>query len=299
MTQLSFDPDQLPLAGDELDVLAQMVAAQGQPLQAQAIIELGCGNARLSCDLVQRHAQCTVTGLEVDAVQHAKNLARAPAGVTFVAAGAQDVPFGDASFDLALMLKSLHHVPIPAMDRALAEVARVLRPGGWFYVSEPVYGGALNGIVRLYNDEGVVRAAAQAALDRALASGAHWEAAAERRFAQPVHYPDWASFAQRMLYPSFADHQITPAIEARARRAFEPIDDECDCYTCAHYSKAYLHHVFRGKEMIAATLATIHNERFIVRLVDQMRAALIAGNYFDFKEQFMGRYKHLSGQARD
>ena len=83
------------------------------------------------------------------------------------------------------------------------------------------------------------------------------------------------------------------------RRAFEPIDDECDCYTCKHYTKAYLHHVFRGKEMIAATLATIHNERFIVRLVDQMRAALVSGDYFEFKEQFMGRYKHLSGQARD
>jgi hypothetical protein len=47
VTQLSFDPDQLQLAGDELDVLAHMLAAQGQPLQAQAIIELGCGNARL------------------------------------------------------------------------------------------------------------------------------------------------------------------------------------------------------------------------------------------------------------
>ena len=83
------------------------------------------------------------------------------------------------------------------------------------------------------------------------------------------------------------------------RRAFEPIDPECDCYTCTHYTKAYVHHLFRGKEINAATLATIHNERFIVRLVDQMRAALIAGDYPELKAQFMGRYKHLSGQARD
>ena len=98
------------------------------------------------------------------------------------------------------------------------------------------------------------------------------------------------------VYTMVGRNNLSNAIN---RRAFEPIDDECDCYTCAHYSKAYLHHVFRGKEMIAATLATIHNERFIVRLVDQMRAALIAGNYFEFKAEFMGRYKHLSGQARD
>ena len=86
---------------------------------------------------------------------------------------------------------------------------------------------------------------------------------------------------------------------AAYRRAFEPIDPECDCYTCTHYTKAYVHHLFRGKESNAATLATIHNERFIVRLVDQMRAALIAGDYPELKAQFMGRYKHLSGQARD
>ena len=219
---MQFDPDQLPLAGDELDVLAQMVAAQGQPLQAQAIIELGCGNARLSCSLVQRYAQCTVTGLEVDAVQHAKNLARAPAGVTFVAAGAQDVPFGDASFDLALMLKSLHHVPLDWMDQGLREVARVLRPGSLFYVSEPIYGGALNEIVRLYNDEGLVRPAAQAALDRAIAKGEHWQQVAEHRFAQAVHYASFDEFAKRMLYPTFADHGIDEAITQRVREAFEP-----------------------------------------------------------------------------
>jgi queuine tRNA-ribosyltransferase len=86
---------------------------------------------------------------------------------------------------------------------------------------------------------------------------------------------------------------------AANRRAFEPIDSQCDCYTCTHYTKAYVHHLFRGKEINAATLATIHNERFIVRLVDQMRAALIAGDYPEMKSEFMGRYKHLSGQAHN
>ena len=83
------------------------------------------------------------------------------------------------------------------------------------------------------------------------------------------------------------------------KRDFTAIDDECDCYTCAHYTRAYMHHVFRGKEIIAATLATIHNERFIVRLVDQMRQALLDGNFAEMKADFMGRYKHRSGQARD
>ncbi len=86
---------------------------------------------------------------------------------------------------------------------------------------------------------------------------------------------------------------------SRFKRDFTAIDDECDCYTCTHYTRAYMHHVFRGKEIIAATLATIHNERFIVRLVDQMRQALLDGNFSDMKADFLGRYSHRSGQSKD
>ncbi|MSX59737.1 MAG: tRNA guanosine(34) transglycosylase Tgt [Actinobacteria bacterium] len=82
-------------------------------------------------------------------------------------------------------------------------------------------------------------------------------------------------------------------------RDFNPIDDECDCYTCKNYTRAYLCHLFRGKEMLAGTLATIHNERFIVRLVDQMRIAIIDGTFAEMKKEFMGRYTHKSGQARN
>lgn len=74
------------------------------------------------------------------------------------------------------------------------------------------------------------------------------------------------------------------------RRAFVPIDEKCDCYTCANYTRAYLHHLFRSKEILAATLATIHNERFIVRLVDRMRQALIDGDFADLKAEFLGGY---------
>lgn len=213
----NLDPDRLPTLRDELDLLADWV-----PLNEQRIIELGCGNARLARKLLARHAGSQLVGLEVDEVQHAQNLANPQQRLVFMAGSAEAVPFPDASFDGAMMLKSLHHVPLDGMDLALAEVARVVKPGGWFYVSEPIFGGALNEIVRLYNDENTVRRAAQAALDRALASGTRWEAAEERRFAQPTHFQDWADFEQRMLYPSFADHHITPELVERVRAAFAP-----------------------------------------------------------------------------
>ncbi len=205
-----------PLISDELDVLDQLT-----PLAQRDIIELGCGAAQLARSLLVRHPDSRVTGVEVDERQHAKNLAAPQPGLHFVAGVAQDLPFSDASFDLALMLKSLHHVPIAAMPQALGEVARVLRPGGLLYVSEPVYDGALNELVRLYNDEGVVRAAAQEALNIALHSGS-WQQVAERRFATPVRYTDFAEFEQRMMRPTFADHRIDDAKIAAVRAVFAP-----------------------------------------------------------------------------
>ena len=74
------------------------------------------------------------------------------------------------------------------------------------------------------------------------------------------------------------------------KREFKPIEDDCTCYTCQNYTRAYLCHLFRSKEMLASTLATIHNQHFIVGLVDQMRRSIGAGNFFEFKAEFMGRY---------
>jgi queuine tRNA-ribosyltransferase len=77
---------------------------------------------------------------------------------------------------------------------------------------------------------------------------------------------------------------------ARYRRDFTPIDAECDCYTCGHYTRAYIHHLFKAKEILAATLCTIHNERFIIRLVDRIREAIPTGGFEDLKADVMGRY---------
>ncbi|HZW14246.1 MAG TPA: class I SAM-dependent methyltransferase [Noviherbaspirillum sp.] len=206
----------LPLVDDELAILGELV-----PLERLNIIELGCGNARMARTLLERHPGCKVTGLEVDERQHAKNLAAPQDGLRFVAAGAEAIPCPDAEFDLALMLKSLHHVPIAAMASALDEVARVLKPGGHLYVSEPIYDGALNEVIRLFNDEGVVRAAAQAAVDAALTTG-KWEQVAERRFDMPVSYKDFAEFEQRMMRPTYADHKLDETKIAAVAKAFAP-----------------------------------------------------------------------------
>ncbi|MGA0877018.1 MAG: tRNA guanosine(34) transglycosylase Tgt [Candidatus Nanopelagicaceae bacterium] len=78
------------------------------------------------------------------------------------------------------------------------------------------------------------------------------------------------------------------------RKDFSPIDSECDCYTCKNYSRAYLNHLFRAKEILGPTLATIHNVHFIVNLVERIRLAIEAGNFLEFKNEFLGRYKNAN-----
>ncbi|MGH3359353.1 MAG: tRNA guanosine(34) transglycosylase Tgt [Nocardioidaceae bacterium] len=77
---------------------------------------------------------------------------------------------------------------------------------------------------------------------------------------------------------------------ARCRRDLSPVDESCDCYTCRHYSRAYLHHAFKTNEMIGATLATIHNEHFVVRLVDDIRASIADATFDAFRNDFLSRY---------
>lgn len=71
---------------------------------------------------------------------------------------------------------------------------------------------------------------------------------------------------------------------------YTPFDETCACYTCQNYTKAYLHHLFRSGELLANTLATIHNEKFIVKLVDDIRNSINDGTFFEFKDNFLESY---------
>lgn len=77
---------------------------------------------------------------------------------------------------------------------------------------------------------------------------------------------------------------------AKYKADFGPLQDGCDCYTCLNYSRAYIHHLFKAKEMLSATLISIHNERFVVKMVDDAREAIESGNFFAFKAETLGRY---------
>jgi queuine tRNA-ribosyltransferase len=86
---------------------------------------------------------------------------------------------------------------------------------------------------------------------------------------------------------------------ARFRTVGGPIAEGCDCYTCQHYSAAYLHHLLRAEEQLYYRLGTIHNIRFMMRLSNQLRAAIIAGTYTQFRDEFLERYIPASAEVRE
>lgn len=77
---------------------------------------------------------------------------------------------------------------------------------------------------------------------------------------------------------------------AAYRADFSPIEEGCQCYTCQNYTKAYLAHLFRAKEILANTLASVHNVYFIVNLVHKIREAILEDRFEEFKEEFVKGY---------
>ncbi len=78
---------------------------------------------------------------------------------------------------------------------------------------------------------------------------------------------------------------------ARFRRDPNPIQEGCDCHTCREgFSRAYLHHLHRSDEILASILSSIHNVRFLLRLCEEMRAALADGRWEAFKDRFFSVY---------
>lgn len=79
-------------------------------------------------------------------------------------------------------------------------------------------------------------------------------------------------------------------MNTKFRNDFKPIEDDCECYTCKNYSRAYIAHLFHGKEMLAGTLASTHNLYFIVNLVKKIRQSILDDNFYELKDEFLKEY---------
>jgi queuine tRNA-ribosyltransferase len=85
---------------------------------------------------------------------------------------------------------------------------------------------------------------------------------------------------------------------AAYRQAVEPVDLDCDCYTCRTFSAAYLHHLFNSQELLAYRLATIHNLTFIIRLMEKIKGAIPDGTFKSFRDEFLAAYRPTDEPVR-
>lgn len=164
-------------------------------LADRVVIDIGCGDGGLARRMAEQGAR--VVGIECSPRQLARARRATPTeGATLVAGLGECLPVATAAADIAVFFNSLHHVPIALQSQALDEAARVLRPGGLVYISEPLAEGAHFTVARELDDETEVRAAALAAIHAATARA--FDPVSEFRYIHTVRMASFEAWRERM-----------------------------------------------------------------------------------------------------
>ena len=213
---MKISAEKIDLICSESDVYHRLLS-----LDNKHILELGCGSAEITRDIATSGPGRKVTALEVDEIAHEKNL-QIPdlPNVSFGLSGAQDIPLEDESVDVVFMFKSLHHVPLDQMDQSMREVSRVLKQGGLAYISEPVYAGEFNEILRLFHDEQKVRQAAFNAIKKALDDGL-FNLVEETFFNSPMTFDSFSVFENKILKVTHTNHTLDEKTYKLVKQRFE------------------------------------------------------------------------------
>jgi len=178
----------------EFEVLKRML-----PFAGARVLELGCGAAETTRQIAERVEVDEIVAAEIDPIQHDKNL--------------------------TLMFKSLHHVPKAAMNEALSEIRRVLKPGGLAYISEPVFAGSFNEVIRLFHDESIVRLAAFEAVAHSV-EAQKLELVEEHFFTNVLELKHFGQFEAGVLNVTQTDHDLTPELMQTVKDKFESYRSE-------------------------------------------------------------------------
>jgi ubiquinone/menaquinone biosynthesis C-methylase UbiE len=210
-----------------MSILTQFCASIDvrMPLARRRVLDVGCGDGALVRELTLAKAE--VIGVECSAARlDACELAPKVGKETYRFGEAQVLPFAADSFDATVFRASLHHVPAKAMSQALREARRVTVPSGEIFVFEPLTAGAHFELMRLIDDETLVRGQAQEAIERAVQEG--WLTRTHSAtLIEQVVYADVEALRRQMVAIDASRAATFSAVLDRVRRAFDATGIPC------------------------------------------------------------------------
>ncbi len=214
---MKISADNIDINCPETEVYHRLLSLDGKH-----ILELGCGSAAITRDIATSGPDRIVTALEVDEFAHEINcqITDLP-NVSFGLSGAEDIPLDDESVDVVFMFKSLHHVPLELMDQSMREIHRVLKPGGLVYISEPVFAGDFNEILRLFHNEQKVREAAFNTVKNVVDEGL-FSLVEETFFNSPMKFESFEDFENRIIKATHTEHRLDERLYNLVKQHFEP-----------------------------------------------------------------------------
>jgi len=189
-------------------------------LDNQKILELGCGDATLTRLIAATGVNRSITATEADTLRHEKNLLIDDLpNVDFLLSGCESIPSTDNHFDTVFMFKSFHHVPVRQMNDSLKEIKRVLKPKGIAYISEPIFSGDFNEVLRIFHDEEEVRNAAFEALSETI-DNEIFLLKDELFFNTLTSFKNFEQFAEKVIGTTHTQHNLSDEQYAKVKSLF-------------------------------------------------------------------------------
>jgi len=186
-------------------------------LKGKQVVDIGCGDGELAHRMASARAK--VTGIDPNPKRIGRARESAGKDETFLEGVGEQLPCADASIDIVIFFNSLHHIPVEAMEPALAEAARILKPGGILYLSEPIAAGSFFEVMKPVHDESEVRAKALAAIKGAVKKGFFCEE--DEQINEVVRYDEsFETCCQRMIDVNPSREAVVTAKKEEIRRLF-------------------------------------------------------------------------------
>lgn len=199
------------VSGNSHTVVVESLRTAG----ARSVLDIGCGGGRLVARLSAEGFVAAGVDPHAPAVEAART--KTPAA-QFAVCGAQSLPFDPASFDAAVFLNSLHHVPVDEMGKALDEARRVVREDGAILIVEPLAEGSYFETMRPIEDETAIRHAAGVAIADAVREG-RFRLRGNVVFRETVRFKNVDEFLSRLV-----------AVDASRAGAAERLHDEIETH---------------------------------------------------------------------